>query len=72
MDPAAVLDLLDGLATGVGVERPVGRVLVVGCEPAVLTEGIGLSPAVAAAVDPAATAVIQLVTVVLSEEGATR
>jgi hypothetical protein len=38
----------------------------------VLTEGIGLSPAVAAAVDPAATAVIQLVTVVLSEEGATR
>jgi hydrogenase maturation protease len=72
MDPAAVLDLLDGLATGVGVGRPVGRVLVVGCEPAVLTEGIGLSPAVAAAVDPAATAVIQLVTVVLSEEGATR
>lgn len=69
MDPAAVLSLLDGLAGGTGVERPVGRVLVVGCEPAVVDEGIGLSPAVAAAVEPAARAVTALVDE-LVEEGA--
>ena len=50
MDPAAVLDLLDGLAGSMGVDRPVGRVLVVGCEPALLDEQIGLTPPVAAAV----------------------
>ena len=62
MDPAAVLDLLGGLAGSMGIDRPVGRVLVVGCEPAVLAEGIGLSPPVAAAVAPAARAVHTLVT----------
>jgi hydrogenase maturation protease len=61
-DPAAVLDLLDGLAGSMGVDRPVGRVLVIGCEPAVLSEQVGLSPPVAAAVPPAARAVAELVT----------
>ena len=62
MDPAAVLDLLDGLAGTMGVARPVGRVLVIGCEPEQLTERLGLSPPVAAAVEPAARAVVELVT----------
>ncbi len=70
MDPAAVLDLLDGLAGSMGVDRPVGRVLVVGCEPALLDEQIGLTPPVAAAVDPAVQAVIELVTeLALQPEG---
>ena len=68
MDPAAVLDLLAGLAGSMGIERPVGRVLVVGCEPAVLAEGIGLSPPVAAAVAPAARVVHTLVTKLASEQ----
>jgi hydrogenase maturation protease len=33
---------------------------VVGCEPADIDEGIGLSPSVAAAVDPAVDAVLRL------------
>ncbi len=70
MDPAAVLDLLDGLATAVGLTRPVGRVLVVGCEPESLEEGMGLSPAVAAAVAPAVDTVIELVAQLPSREGA--
>jgi hydrogenase maturation protease len=61
-DPAAVLDLLDGLAGSMGVARPVGRVLVIGCEPAVLTERVGLSHRVEAAVQPAVRAVLELVT----------
>ncbi len=69
MDPAAVLDLLDGLATAMGLDRPVGRVLVVGCEPDRLEEGMGLSPAVAAAVAPAVDTVIELVTQLPSTEG---
>jgi hydrogenase maturation protease len=44
-----------------GLARPVGRVLVVGCEPASLDEGMGLSPAVAAAVGPAVDTVATLV-----------
>jgi len=44
-----------------GLARPVGRVLVVGCEPASLDEGMGLSPAVAAAVGPAVDTVTTLV-----------
>ncbi len=47
MSPGVVLGTLAGL--GGRVER----VLVVGCQPATLDEGIGLSPAVAAAVDRA-------------------
>ncbi len=70
MDPAAVLTLLDGLAGSMGVERPVGRVLVVGCEPAVVGEGIGLSPPVTAAVEPAARAVTALVTELVAHQEA--
>ena len=62
MDPAAVLAQLDGLAAAMGLARPLGRVLVVGCEPASLDEGMGLSPAVAAAVGPAVDTVTTLVT----------
>lgn len=61
MDPASVLGLLRDLAASMEVPRPVGRVLVVGCEPACLDEGIGLSPAVAAAVGPAVDMVRELV-----------
>jgi len=61
-DPAAVLDLLDGLAGSMGVARPVERVLVIGCEPAVLAERVGLSHRVEAAVQPAVRAVLELVT----------
>ena len=47
MDPAAVLSLLGVLGGSVD------RLLVVGCEPAVADESMGLSPAVEAAVAPA-------------------
>ena len=59
-DPAAVLDLLAGLAGSMGVARPVGRVLVIGCEPAQLAERLGLSHRVEAAVQPAVHAVREL------------
>jgi hydrogenase maturation protease len=67
MEPAAVLSMLDRLAEGVGVDRPVGRVLVVGCEPASVDEGIGLSEPVAAVVDRAVQAVVELVGNLLEE-----
>lgn len=54
MDPATVLTSVRNL----GVEPP--RTLVVGCRPASLEEGIGLSPVVAAAVEPAARTVLGL------------
>lgn len=44
LDPQAVLAMVAGLGGAIG------RVLVVGCQPAELDEGMGLSPAVAAAV----------------------
>jgi hydrogenase maturation protease len=69
MDPGAVLAMLDQLAQGVGVERPVERVLVVGCEPQCLDEGIGLSPPVAAVVDRAAEAVAELLGDLLGDGG---
>ncbi|GAA3109261.1 hydrogenase maturation protease [Pseudonocardia yunnanensis] len=72
MDPAAVLTLLDGLASSMGLERPVERVFVVGCEPAVLDEGIGLSPAVVAAVEPGVRAVTALVKELMIDEGVSR
>jgi hypothetical protein len=56
MQPEVVLDMAGTL----GAEA--GRVLVVGCEPASLEEGIGLSPPVAAAVDEAVRVVTRLVT----------
>ncbi|WP_405595100.1 hydrogenase maturation protease [Streptomyces sp. NBC_01410] len=52
MSPDAVLALLETLCAGTGA-RPPRRTLVVGCEPASVEEGIGLSPAVAAAVPEA-------------------
>jgi hydrogenase maturation protease len=52
-------DLVLSLAGTLGADA--GRVLVVGCEPATLEEGIGLSAPVAAAVDDAVRMVTQLV-----------
>jgi hydrogenase maturation protease len=52
-------DLVLSLAGTLGAEA--GRVLVVGCEPASLEEGIGLSAPVAAAVDDAVRMVTKLV-----------
>jgi hydrogenase maturation protease len=56
MGPGAVLALLEALG------GTPGRVLVVGCEPAEVGEGIGLSGPVAAAVDRAVEVVRELVT----------
>jgi hydrogenase maturation protease len=55
MQPDVVFGMLDLLGTDAG------RVLVVGCEPASVEEGIGLSPPVAAAVDEAVRVVLDLV-----------
>jgi hydrogenase maturation protease len=55
MQPDVVFGMLDMLGG-----RP-GRVLVVGCEPASVGEGIGLSEPVAAAVDEAVRIVLDLV-----------
>ena len=54
MSPAGVLDLLAGLG------GRVDRILIVGCQPASIDDGIGLSDPVAAAVEPAVEAVEQL------------
>ncbi len=54
MQPAVVLGLLADLGGSVP------RVVIVGCEPLTLDEGIGLSPPVAAAVVPATAAVRQV------------
>jgi hydrogenase maturation protease len=61
MSPTAVLRLLASL--GGRVEQ----VLVVGCEPAVLDEGIGLSPVVRAAVPAAVDAVLDVVSDVVAD-----
>ncbi|MGW5666798.1 hydrogenase maturation protease [Micromonospora sp. NPDC003776] len=55
MDPESVLRLLRGLGGGVD------RILVVGCQPAVLDEQMGLSAPVAAAVDEAVGMVVGIV-----------
>jgi hydrogenase maturation protease len=47
MDPHAVLKMVAELG------GELGRVLIVGCQPADLGEGIGLSATVAGAVEPA-------------------
>jgi hydrogenase maturation protease len=57
MQPDVVLGML-GLLGGA---RP-GRIVVVGCEPASVAEGMGLSEPVAAAVGEAARVVLELVT----------
>jgi hydrogenase maturation protease len=59
MDPGTVLALL---ATVNGGTVPVRRVVVVGCEPATVADGIGLSRPVAAAVDHGVSAVVELLT----------
>ena len=46
MNPGVVLGMLAGLG------GRVDRIVIVGCEPATLDEGIGLSRSVAAAVEP--------------------
>jgi hydrogenase maturation protease len=55
MQPDVVFRMLDMLGADAG------RVLVVGCEPASIEEGIGLSAPVAAAVDEAVRVVLNLV-----------
>lgn len=60
MSPDAVLALLGTLCAGTGGTPP-RRMLVVGCEPADMEEGIGLSPQVAAAVPEAVRLVTDLV-----------
>ncbi len=52
-------DLVLSLAGSLGGDA--GRVLVVGCEPATLEEGIGLSAPVTAAVDEAVAMITRLV-----------
>lgn len=59
MSPDAVLALLGTLCAGTG-STPPRRTLVVGCEPACVEEGIGLSAAVAAAVPEAVRLVLSL------------
>jgi hydrogenase maturation protease len=60
LDPQAVLAMVAALG---GV---IGRVLVVGCQPADLDEGIGLSPPVAGAVATA----VRMVEDLIAERGA--
>jgi hydrogenase maturation protease len=55
MHPEAVLAMVDDLG------GRIGRVLVVGCRPADVGDGIGLTPPVVAAVDVAVRAVAELV-----------
>ncbi|OKK22147.1 protease [Streptomyces sp. CB00455] len=59
MSPDAVLALLGTLCAGTGTSPP-RRTLVVGCEPACVEEGIGLSGPVAAAVPQAVRMVLEL------------
>jgi hydrogenase maturation protease len=56
MNPAVVLGMLAGLG------GEIGRVVIVGCQPEVIEEGIGLSAPVTAAIDRAVTAVTEIVT----------
>ncbi len=63
MTPDAVLALLGTLSAGTGGSVP-RRVVLVGCEPASLEEGMGLSEPVAAAVEEA----VRLTLRVLREE----
>ncbi|WP_063775858.1 hydrogenase maturation protease [Streptomyces odonnellii] len=60
MDPAAVLRLVHELRAGAGGTLP-ERIVLVGCQPLTLEEGIGLSEPVAAAVGPAAELVLDLI-----------
>jgi hydrogenase maturation protease len=61
-------DIVLGLAGALGAQP--GRVLVVGCEPASIDHGIGLSPPVEAAVDEAVRIVTEIVGPVQDAGGA--
>ncbi|MFF3214315.1 hydrogenase maturation protease [Streptomyces sp. NPDC002886] len=59
MSPDAVLALLGTLCEGTG-STPPRRILVVGCEPESIEEGIGLSESVAAALPGAVRMILEL------------
>lgn len=63
MSPDTVFALLKGMGA------QIGQIYVVGCEPADLSEGMDLSPAVAAAVAEAAGVVRDLTLKMLAERG---
>ncbi|WP_354637838.1 hydrogenase maturation protease [Kitasatospora camelliae] len=69
MGPDAVLALLGTLSAGTDGTPP-GRVLVVGCEPASLEEGMGLSAPVQAAVDEAVGVILRVLREEQEEERA--
>ncbi|WP_399041351.1 hydrogenase maturation protease [Streptomyces sp. 3330] len=71
MTPDAVLALLGTLCAGTGGEPP-RRVLVVGCEPATVDEGVGLSPPVSDAVPKAVRLIEELLCDGEPGESATR
>lgn len=60
MTPDAVLALLETLSAGTG-EQPPRKIEVVGCEPAGVEEGIGLSEPVQAAVPQAVELILRIV-----------
>ncbi|MBA2521288.1 MAG: hydrogenase maturation protease [Chloroflexia bacterium] len=62
LDPAAVFAMVKALG------GEIKRVLIVGCEPATVAEGIGLSDPVAGAVDEAVKVVRELIAVELAVE----
>ncbi len=61
MSPDVVLGTLARLGGSVG------RIVIVGCQPADLREGIGLSPAVAAVVDDAADLCLEVLDAVAAQ-----
>jgi len=67
MDPRAVL----GMVADMG--GTIGQLLLVGCEPESMAEGIGLSAPVAGAVERAAQAVLEIIAApeLIAEEGIT-
>jgi len=67
MDPRAVL----GMVADMG--GTIGQLLLVGCEPQSMAEGIGLSAPVAGAVERAAQAVLEIIAApeLIAEEGIT-
>ncbi|MFF2198244.1 protease, partial [Streptomyces sp. NPDC058157] len=68
MSPDAVLGLLGTLCAGTG-STPPRRTYVVGCEPARVEEGIGLSAPVAAAVPEAVRMLLDLLPAREAEPG---
>lgn len=72
MEPEAVLSLIKTLARDAGepgtpAAEVVRRVLVIGCEPATVEEGMGLSPAVEAAVAEAVDLVVHVLATELKD-----